>query len=114
MTIRLRFRLIAIAGTTFLYALGSQGATIESWDGIWIGSLGHFSSLTVRVANDQVISYTIQGTSVVVRYTKTTPTTLSFGDRDHFSVKLTRTGASSASAEVYGRNGIGSGVFTKQ
>jgi|ERR1700722_18211953 hypothetical protein len=95
-------------------AAASRAAADGSWDGAWRGSLQHLSDLALTVANDKVVSYTIGGAPVAVSYTKVTPTSLSFGDRDHFSMKLTRTSDTTASASAHGRNGYGSGTFKKE
>jgi hypothetical protein len=109
-----RFLLVAVP-LALVVSYAASGATPNgSWDGAWTGSLEHVSALSLRVANDKVVSYAIAGAPVAVHYSQATPTTLSFGDRDHFSVTLTRTGATTASAKAHGRNGFGAGVFIKQ
>jgi hypothetical protein len=114
MVVGRRFLLVAVPLALVVSFASSQGAPSGSWDGAWTGSLEHVSALSLKIANDKVVSYAIAGAPVAVRYTKATPTTLSFGDRDHFSVTLTRTGATTASAKAHGRSGFGSGLFTKQ
>lgn len=113
MTIDRRLLLIAIPFALLLPAAASQAADL-SWDGVWIGKLEHVSPLTLTIADNKVVSYSIEGAPVVVQYAKATPTTFSFGDRDHFSMKLTRTGDTTATARGHGRNGYGHGVFAKQ
>jgi len=109
-------RLIFIAMLLGLLAPAAASYAVAdgSWDGAWRGSLQHLSGLALTIANDKVVSYTIGGAPVAVDYTKVTPTSLSFGDRDHFSMKLTRTSDTTASARVRGRNGYGSGTFKKE
>jgi hypothetical protein len=109
-----RFLLVASPLALVVSFAASRAAPSGSWDGEWNGSLEHVSALSLKIADNKVVSYAIAGAPVAVRYTQATPTTLSFGDRDHFSVTLTRIGATTASAKAHGRNGVGSGLFTKQ
>jgi len=109
-----RFLLVAIPLALVVSLAASRATPNGAWDGSWTGSFEHVSSLSLVVANDKVVSYSVAGAPIAVRYTTATPTTLSFGDRDHFSVTLTRTGDTTASARAHGRNGFGSGVFIRQ
>jgi hypothetical protein len=95
-------------------AAALQAAPDSQWDGVWKGSLEHVSQLTLTIANGKVVSYAIAGAPVAVQYSKSTPTTFSFGDHDHFSMILTRTSETTAAAKAHGRNGFGAGVFTRQ
>jgi hypothetical protein len=109
-----RFLLVAVPLALVVSLTASRATPNGAWDGAWTGSFEHVSSLSLIIANGKVVSYSVAGAPVAVRYTTTTPTTLSFGDRDHFSVTLTRTGDARASAKAHGRNGFGSGVFIRQ
>jgi hypothetical protein len=113
MKIRRQIRLAGILLGLLAPASVSHAATTSSWDGTWTGSLEHVSPVILTIANDTVVSYSIEGAPVAVRYTNATPTTLSFGDRDHFSVTLIRRTDATASVRTHGRNGFGSGVFKK-
>jgi hypothetical protein len=108
-----RFVMVA-AAFAFLAPAASRAAQNGSWDGVWTGSLEHVRSLSLTVAHNKVVAYAIAGTPVAIQYSKATPTTLAFGDHDHFGVVLTRTGGATALAQAHGRNGDASGVFTKQ
>jgi hypothetical protein len=108
------FLLLAMPLTLLVPGAAPQAGQGGFWDGVWKGSLEHVSSLTLKIENNKVVSYSIAGAPVAVQYAQATPSTFSFGDRDHFSVVLTRTSDATASAKAHGRMGFGSGVFTKQ
>lgn len=114
MVVGRRVLLVAVPLALVVTLAASRATPNGLWDGAWTGSLEHVSALSLKIADDKVVSYAIAGAPVAVVYTKATPTTLSFGDRDHFSVTLTRTSATTASAKAHGREGFGSGVFVKQ
>jgi hypothetical protein len=112
MTIGRRLLLIAVP----LALLASAAAHAQSqgaWDGAWTGLLGNTAPIAVTIANDKVVSYTIKGAPHDIQYNKVTPTTVSFGDRDHYFMKLTRTGDATASASVHGRQGYASAALTR-
>jgi len=89
-----------------------------SWDGTWTGALGGLagetSPISITIAGDKVASYTVRGAPFNIQYSKVTPTTVSFGDRDHYAVKLTKTSDTTASARAHGRNGYAHALLTKQ
>lgn len=109
MTIDRRFLLTAALPALIVSLLTSRAAEASSWDGVWNGMLGtrYPWPIAVAIAGGKVVSYTENGASFAVQYTRITPTTVFFGDRDHYSVKLTRTGDATASAKVRGRIGTG-------
>jgi hypothetical protein len=92
----------------------SQASDVQTWNGTWSGLLNKNAPISVTIANGKVTSYTIEGAPFNIRYSKLTPTTVSFGDRDHYAVTLTKTGDTTASEIAHGRNGFGSGSLTKQ
>lgn len=114
MAVSRRFLFVAVSLAFIVSVTSSRATTHGSWDGVWKGSLEHVSPLILTVANNKVVSYAIAGAAVAIQYSEATPTTLSFGDRDHFHVILTRTGDNTAAAKAHGRNGFGAGVFTKE
>ena len=114
MAVDRRFLFLAASLAVLVPVATSQAEANRPWDGVWKGSLEHVSPLVLRVANGKVVSYSIAGSPVAIHYSQATPTTFSFGDRDHFGVVLTRTSDNTAAAKAHGRNGFGSGVFTKE
>lgn len=61
-----------------------------------------------------MISYTVRGAPFAIRYSKVTPMKVSFGDRDHHNVKLTKISDTTASARAHGRIGYAHAALTKQ
>ncbi len=93
----------------------SLGAEASPWDGAWNGMLGktHPFPISITISNGKVVSFSEGSASFEIRYTKITPTAVSFGDQRHYSIKLTKTGDATASARVYGRHGYETGSLTK-
>ncbi len=93
----------------------SLGAEASPWDGAWTGMLGkaHPWPVSITISNGKVVSFSERGAPFEIRYTKITPSTVSFGDQNHYSIKLTRTGDATASASVHGRHGYETGSLTK-
>jgi hypothetical protein len=114
MMIGRRFLLIAIPLALLIPTAASQAASNGSWDGTWAGLLHNMSPISITIAQDKVVSYTVKGTPFDIQYSKVTPTGVSFGDRDHYYMKITKTSDTTASAVVHGRLGYGSASLTKQ
>jgi hypothetical protein len=88
----------------------------QSWDGIWTGIEGKNASPTIQIAivDGKVISYTLNGAAFTVQYSNVTPTTVSFGDHDHYFVKLKRTGETTAAGHFHDRAGAAGVTLTKE
>jgi hypothetical protein len=114
MTIGRRFLLVAVPLAFLVPADGSWAQEKSAWNGIWTGLLGNTSPIAVTIVDDKVVSYTIRGAAFDIQYSQVTPTKVSFGDRDHYFMKLTKTGDTTASARVHGRLGYGSASLAKQ
>ena len=97
-------------------ATSSRAQTASLWDATWIGQIGKIdpSPISITIAHNTAVSYSVGGTPFVIRYGKITPTPVWFGDRDHDRVKLARTGDAIASAGIHGRNGYRFAALTKQ
>jgi hypothetical protein len=115
MTIGRGFLSVTILTATLLSAQASWGADASSWDGTWNGSLGKVKPwpISVSIANGKVVSFTEEGVPFDVQYTKITQDVVFFGDQAHYSMKLIKTGDTTASAKVHGRHGVGTGSLTK-
>jgi hypothetical protein len=114
MTIGRRFLLVA-APLAFLIPADAAWAQDKSaWNGTWTGLLHNSAPIAVTIAGDKVVSYTIEGAPFDIQYSDVTPTKVSFGDRDHYFMKLTKTGDATASAIVHGRLGYGMASLAKQ
>ncbi len=87
-----------------------------SWDGIWTGVEGNIASAPIQIAivDGKVISYTLKGAPLSVQYTNVTSTTVSFGDNDHYFVKLKRTGETTAAGHFHDRAGAGAVSLVKE
>jgi hypothetical protein len=114
MIIGRRFLLVAVPLAFLMPGGASQAEEKNAWDGTWTGLLGNVSPIAVTIADDKVVSYTIRGAPFDIQYSKVTPTKVSFGDRDHYAMHLTKTGDTTASARVHGRLGYGSASLSRQ
>lgn len=100
-----------------LFASGfAHAQSAPSWDGIWTGLEGNIASAPIQIAivDGKVISYTLKGAPFSVQYSTVTPTAVSFGDRDHYFVKLKRTGDTTAAGHFHDRAGAGALLLTKE
>jgi hypothetical protein len=108
----LRFAILTAA---LLSAHASWGQAAESWDGTWNGTLGkkHPWPMSISIANKKVVGFTEKGASFDVRFSNVSSALVSFGDRANYTVTLTRTTDTTASAKVRGRHGSGTVLLTK-
>jgi hypothetical protein len=115
MTIDRGFLRVAMLTATLFSAQASRGQDAGSWDGTWNGTLGkiHPWPISISIANGKVVGFTEKGASFDVRYAKVTPTSVVFGDKANYTVTLTKTGDTAASADVRGRRGSGTALLTK-
>jgi hypothetical protein len=114
MSIGRRFLLIAVPLSLLFPATASQAVEKGVWDGTWTGLLGNVSPIAVTIADGKVVSYTIRGAAFDIKYSNVTASKVSFGDRDHYSMKITKTGDAMATARVHGRLGYGSASLARQ
>ena len=83
----------------------SYAAPVNVWDGTWTGMLDDQVAISIRIANDKAVSYEIKGTPIGIKFSKISDNTVQFGDPDHYSMQLKRTGDTTATASYYGRRG---------
>jgi hypothetical protein len=95
-------------------AIAGDGQNNGAWDGTWTGLLNNRAPIAIAIQGDKVVSYAIEGAPFDIRYSKVTPTSVSFGDRDHYAVKLTKTSETTAAEIAHGRLGFGKATLTKQ
>ena len=110
-------RSLLIGALSILLPVGASLAQDRgSWDGTWAGTLGGIkpSPIAIAIAKDKVVSYSLGGAPFDVQYSQVTPTTVSFGDRDHYFMKLTKTSDTTAAGKIHGRIGYGSVSLTRQ
>jgi hypothetical protein len=115
MTLDRRYLLIAVP----LALLASMQAVVaqdmQAWDGTWKGLLGrrYPTPIAITIAQGKVVSYAVEGAPFDIQYSNIDPASVSFGDRDHYFMKLIRTGDATASGTVHGRLGYGFASLTK-
>ena len=90
-------------------------AETGSWNGTWKGMLGETPAwpISITISQGNVVGFSEKGVPVDVRYAKITPSTVYFGDKDHYSTKLTKTGDATAPVRVRGRHGFATGSVAK-
>lgn len=115
MKIDRRVLLAAILPAMLIFAQPSRADDAATWDGTWNGMLGKVKPwpISITIAQGKVVNFMENGAAFDVKFTKITPTTVLFGDEDHYSMKLIKTGDTTASARVHGRHGFGHGSITK-
>jgi|GEM_PF-4246609 hypothetical protein len=114
MIVNRRFLIAFAPGLLFATTCLAQEA--QSWDGIWTGVDGRIESapIQIAIADGKVISYTLKGAPLLVQYSKVTSNSVSFGDRDHYSVKLDKIGNTTASGQFRDRYGADALTLTKE
>jgi hypothetical protein len=113
----LRFSLAAaLLSSAVVASAASHGQSGNAWDGTWTGMQGRIDPgpIAISIAHGQVVSYTLRGSPFEIQYSSVTPTSVSFGDRDHYVVTLEKTGEASALGMVRGRLGEGNFRITRQ
>jgi hypothetical protein len=115
MTFARRFVPVALVTAILFSAQASWGADTGPWDGTWNGKLGKVNPwpISISITDGKVVSFTEKGIPFDVEYTKVTPEAISFGDQGHYSIKLIKTGDTTATAKVHGRHGVGTASLTK-
>ena len=106
---------VAMLAALLFSAQASRGQDAASWDGTWNGTLGKYHPwpISVSIADGKVVGFTEKGASFEVRFAKFTPTSVVFGDKANYTVSLTKTGDTTASAKFHGRHGSGTTLLTK-
>lgn len=110
------FRGVPIAACLALLMSASAACAIgSSWDGTWKGSLRDKGrDISVVIAKDKVVQFAIMGTPLPVAYANFTPSSVSFGDRDHYNLTMTKAGEAKVSATYHGLHGYSKAALVKQ
>lgn len=96
-------------------APAAQAASDRSWDGTWAGLLNNSEPVSVTIAGGKVVHYAIRGGEPFgIEYCNVTVNSVSFGDRDNYKVKITKTSAKTAVGFAHSPMGDGSAPLTKQ
>jgi hypothetical protein len=115
MMIGRQFLALAVPLALLAGAAPSQAGSDKSWDGTWAGLLNNSEPVSVTIAGGKVVGYAIRGGEPFgIGYSKVTLTSVSFGDHDNYSVKITKTGARSATGTAQSPLGTGSASLIKQ
>ena len=69
--------------------------------------------ISVTISQAKVVSFSEKGVPLAVRYSKITPTMVTFGDQTHYATQLVRTGDRTASMTIRGRHGVETGFLQK-
>jgi hypothetical protein len=113
---RALFWLLAAALPVLLIgAAPSYASDVASWDGTWNGKLGRTKPwpISLTISQGKVVKFTEDGAPFDVEFSKVTPTHVIFGDRIHYTMKIMKTGETTATGKVHGRHGFGPAVLTK-
>jgi hypothetical protein len=113
MTIARRALLLAIPLTLLALSSAPNAAPKGAWDGVWTGRWNGQYDTSVTIARNRVTEYTYRGYPVPFSgHGKVTADTVSFGKE--FTVTLTKTSETTASAAYHGSNGDETAYLTRQ
>jgi hypothetical protein len=100
-------RFFLLAASLSVALLSRPGWAIEAkpWDGNWSGSLGKVWPVVVTIKDGKVVQYLYGGAPVAIAYQKMSDSKVSFGDREHYAMTMTKTGEETATANFHGRHG---------
>jgi hypothetical protein len=112
-----RFLVLAVPLALLVSPVAAQTPDKWSWDGTWTGMQVHppgppwAASITIASG---VTNYLVKDAVVDIKYSNVTPTVVTFGDRDNYVMKITKTSDTTASARVHGRHGSARVLLTRQ
>jgi hypothetical protein len=113
-----RLLLLAVPLALLFSPVAAQTPDKWSWDGTWTGMQVHPPgppwAASITIANGKVTSYLVRDAGVDIKYSNVTPTVVTFGDRDNYVMKITKTSETTASARVHGRHGSARALLTRQ
>jgi hypothetical protein len=89
-------------------------ASSGSWNGTWSGVLNSQQPVSVTIASGKVVGYTIMGSEPFpIAYSTVTLSTVSFGDKENFTVLIRRIGGNRAFGTAHGAMGEGAASLTR-
>jgi hypothetical protein len=112
MTIGRRALLIAVPLVLLASSRAPNAAPQGSWDGTWTGFWEGQYDTTIVIAGNKLVSYAYRGHDVPFRRARVTAKFVSFGQ--DYSVRLTKTSDTTATAKYHGANGDFSADLRKQ
>jgi hypothetical protein len=87
----------------------------SAWDGTWSGMLNKSEPVSVTIAGGKVVGYKIRGFSPYgIEFSSVSRTTVAFGDKTNYNVKITKKGDKSAQGFAHGPMGDGVAFLTKE
>jgi hypothetical protein len=106
---------LSIAVSLALLVPSASLAGSASWDGTWSGMLNKSEPVSVTIAGGKVVGYSIRGVAPYgIEFSSVSRTTVSFGDRANYNVKITKKGEKSAQGFAHGPMGDGVAFLTKE
>jgi hypothetical protein len=93
----------------------SASLAASAWDGTWSGMLNKSEPVSVTIVGGKVVGYKIRGFSPYgIEFSSVSRTTVAFGDRTNFTVKITKKSEKSAQGFAHGPMGDGVASLTKE
>ena len=87
----------------------------SAWDGTWSGVVNKSDPVSVTISNGKVVGYSIRGVAPYpIEFSRVTYSTVSFGDRTNYNVRIIKIGDKVASGFAHSPIGDGSASLTKQ
>jgi hypothetical protein len=112
-----RFLLFAIPVAFLVSSVSAEAQDKWTWDGTWTGMQRHAPGepwpVSITIANGKVASYIVKGAPFDIQYSSVDPTGVTFGDRDNYVMKITKTSDATAAAKIHGRHGSARAVLTR-
>jgi hypothetical protein len=106
---------LALLFAALVPAATCQAASNSSWNGTWAGLLNNSEPVSVTIAGGRVVGYAIRGGAPFgIQYSRVTLTTVSFGDSEHYTVRMTKRGERTALGFAHSPLGDGSASLTRQ
>jgi hypothetical protein len=107
--------LLSVAAIAFGFSPAAFAASTTIWEGRWAGILKTGDAVSVTIAGGKVVGYTIRGAEPFgIAYCRITSTTVAFGDRQNYSVKLFMRNERTAFGTAHSPMGDGYASLTKQ
>jgi hypothetical protein len=102
-------------GVSLALLIPSASLAASAWDGTWSGMLNKSEPVSVTIVGGKVVGYKIRGFSPYgIEFSSVSRTTVAFGDRTNYTVKITKKSEKSAQGFAHGPMGDGVASLTKE
>ena len=102
-------------GVSLALLVPSASLAGSAWDGTWSGMLNKIEPVSVTIAGGKVVGYKIRGFSPYgIEFSSVSRTTVAFGDKTNYNVKIMKKGEKSAQGFAHGPMGDGVAFLTKE